>query len=101
MIRSTTVAIALIVGLGPVMSAQASEDRRVRLLASTCITCHGPGGHSLGAIPSLAGQEAAYLKDVMMEQRRGERETTVMSKYMQGYTPEEIGQLAEYFSKLK
>jgi cytochrome c553 len=101
MIRSRTIAITLLAGLGLSLAAQASEDRRVRLLAATCITCHGPGGVSLGAIPSLAGQDAAYLRDAMMEQRKGERETTVMRKYMMGFTPEEIAQLADHFSKLQ
>jgi cytochrome subunit of sulfide dehydrogenase len=100
MFRSTTIAIAFMAGLGSV-SVQASDPLRVQLLASTCANCHGPGGHSLGAIPSLASQDKAYLQTAMMEQRSGERETTVMRKYMNGFTPEEIGQLAEYFSKLK
>jgi len=101
MIRSRTIAITLLAGLGFSLAAHASEDRRVRLLAATCITCHGPAGVSLGAIPSLAGQDASYLRDAMMEQRKGERETTVMRKYMMGFTPEEIAQLADYFSKLQ
>jgi len=101
MIRRSFLAIAVLAGLGSGLSVQASSDPRVRLLASTCATCHGPGGHSLGAIPSLAGQDKAYLLTAMMEQRSGARETTVMRKYMNGFTPEEIGQLAEYFSKLK
>lgn len=100
MIRSATIAIALMAGLGPA-SIQASDILRVQLLASTCANCHGPGGNSLGAIPSLASQDKAYLQDAMMEQRSGTRETTVMRKYMNGFTPEEIGQLAEYFSKQK
>ena len=101
MIKSATMIFAILAGLGGTLSVQASDNLRVRLLASTCATCHGPGGHSLGAIPSIAGQEKDYLQVAMLEQRSGERETTVMRKYMNGYTAEEIGQLAEYFSKLK
>jgi cytochrome c553 len=101
MIRRITLVIAVLAGLAPGLQAQASENPRVRLLASTCVTCHGPGGNSLGAVPSLAGQDKAYLQGAMMEQRDGKRETTVMRKYMLGFTPEEIGQLAEHFSKSK
>lgn len=93
--------LALLAGLAPCLSAQASDNPRVRLLATTCVTCHGPGGGGQGAIPALAGHDKAYLQDAMMEQRTEKRETTVMTKYMLGFTPEEIGQLAEYFSKLK
>lgn len=101
MIRKSIVAIAVLVGLGSCLSAQASENQRVRLLASTCVTCHGPNGSGQGAVPTLAGQDKAYLQEAMMDQRTEKRETTVMTKYMLGFTPQEIGQLAEYFSKLK
>lgn len=101
MSKRKILAITLLVGLGPCLHAQAGDNQRVRLLASTCYTCHGPGGHSLGAIPSLASLDKAYLQTAMMEQRKGERDTTVMRKYMNGFTVEEIGQLAEYFSRLK
>ena len=101
MTRKSTIAIALLAGLVPALSALASENQRVRLLSATCITCHGPGGAGQGAIPALAGQDKAHLQETMMEQRTGKRETTVMTKYMLGFTPDEIGQLAEYFSKLK
>lgn len=101
MIRKSILAITVLAGLGPCLSVQASDNPRVRLLASTCVTCHGPGASGMGAVPSLAGQEKAYLQEAMMEQRTGKRETTVMRKYMLGFTPEEIGQLAEHFSKRK
>ncbi len=101
MIRKSILAIAVLVGLGSCLSAHASENQRVRLLASTCATCHGPNGSGQGAIPALAGQDKAYLQEAMMEQRTEKRETTVMTKYMLGFTPDEIGQLAEYFSKRK
>jgi len=101
MIRKSIVAIAVLVGLGSCLTAQASENQRVRLLASTCVTCHGPNGSGQGAVPTLAGQDKAYLQEAMMDQRTEKRETTVMTKYMLGFTPQEIGQLAEYFSKLK
>jgi len=101
MIRKGFIAMAALAGLVPCLSAQANENPRVRLLASTCVTCHGPGGSGQGEVPRLAGQEKAYLQSAMMDQRTEKRETTVMTKYMLGFTPDEIGQLAEYFSTLK
>lgn len=97
----TLTMFAVLAGLAPCQSAQASDNPRVRLLATTCVTCHGPGAGGQGAVPALAGQDKAYLREAMMEQRTEKRETTVMTKYMLGFTPEEIGQLAEYFSTLK
>lgn len=52
-------------------------------------------------MPSLAGQDKAYLQTAMMECKTGARETTVMRRYMNGFTDEEITKLAEYFSNLK
>lgn len=101
MIRKSILAIAVLAGLGPCLSAQASDNPRVRLLASTCVTCHGPNASGMGAVPRLAGQDKTYLQTAMHEQRKGLRETTVMRKYMMGFTDEEIAKLADYFSNLK
>jgi cytochrome c553 len=105
MIKATSLAIAALACLPSIQAALAAgpaeTDRRVRLLAATCITCHGPGGQSLGAVPSLAGQDKTYLQTAMHEQKKGERDTTVMRKYMKGFTDDEIAKLADYFSNLK
>lgn len=82
-------------------AVQAAPDAYVRTIAATCGNCHGTDGQSVGAVPSLAGLDKAYLLQAMMECKTGARETTVMRKYMLGYTDEEIAKLAEYFSKLQ
>lgn len=97
--------LAAVACVGAIQIARAADtpptDRRVRLLASTCVNCHGPGGQSLGAVPSLSGLDKTYLHTAMMECKTGVRETTVMRKYMLGFTDEEIVKLAEYFANLK
>ncbi len=70
-------------------------------IAATCYICHGPNGKSLGAIPSLAGQDKAYLVAAMKEFKSGKRESTVMRKYAVGYTDTEYEELAEFFSAIK
>lgn len=70
-------------------------------IAATCFICHGPEGRSLGAIPSLAGQDKAYLVAAMKEFKSGKREATVMRKYAVGYTDSEYEELAEFFSAIK
>ena len=72
-----------------------------KVITATCFICHGPKGKSSSAIPSLAGQDKAYLVTAMKEFRDGKRETTVMQKYAIGYTDEEYEAMAEYFSKVK
>lgn len=74
---------------------------QTRIYASTCYICHGPNGKSEQSIPGLAGQDKAYLVQAMKEQKSGARETTVMRKYMLGYTDAEIEQLAALFASTK
>lgn len=100
MIRNRTLALATLTTLALAPAALAS-DLYIKVLAATCMNCHGPGGKSTGAVPSLAGQDPSYLQTAMLEQRAGTRETTVMRRYMNGYTNDEIVQLAKYFADLK
>lgn len=74
-----------------------------RAIAATCFICHGPEGKSLGATPSLAGQDKAYLVQAMKEFRDGKRDdsVTVMKKYAVGYTDQEYEDLAAYFAAIK
>ena len=74
---------------------------QTRIYASTCYICHGPSGKSDQSSPGLAGQDKAYLVQAMKEQKAGKRETTVMKKYMLGFTDAEIEQMAEFFAGIK
>lgn len=72
-----------------------------KVISATCFNCHGFNGKSNSAIPSLAGQEKAYLVTAMKEFRDGKRETTVMQKYALGYTDDEYEAMGEFFAKIK
>ncbi len=72
-----------------------------KTIAATCFICHGPNGKSNGAIPSLAGQDKAYLSEAMRDYKSGKRESTVMQKYALGYTDSEYEALAAYFAAIK
>ena len=100
MIRTGMVGLFVLFAGLSMPPAQAS-DVRVRLLASTCQNCHGPDGKSVGAVPSLAGQDPGYLFKAMLDCKTGDRATTVMQKYMLGYSDEELQQLAAYFSAIQ
>lgn len=68
-------------------------------LANTCNSCHGIAGASAGpAIPSLGGLNRDYLNRVMLEQKKGERFSTIMGRLLKSYSDEEIGALADYFA---
>jgi cytochrome c553 len=72
-----------------------------KTIAATCFICHGQNGKSSGAIPSLAGQDKAYLVAAMQDFKSGKRESTVMKKYALGYTDSEYEEVAAYFAAIK
>jgi len=70
-------------------------------LASTCNACHGLNGVSVGpTMPSIGGLPEAYLKNVMLQWKSGERYSATMGRHFKGYSDAEISALATYFSKM-
>ena len=49
-------------------------------------------------MPSLAGQQRAYLTQQMQDFRAGKRTATIMHQIAKGYTDEQIDALAAYFA---
>jgi len=78
-----------------------AQDADGRLLALSCFNCHGPGGKSAGAIPSIAGKTELFLKTAMLDFRDGKRSATVMSRLAKGYSESEIDALVKYIATLK
>ena len=73
----------------------------IQALANTCNNCHGMNGVSAGgAMPSIAGQSADYLKTVMMQWKSGERAGGTMNRLIKGYSDDQIDGLAKHFAKL-
>jgi sulfide dehydrogenase cytochrome subunit len=78
-------------------SAQAADP--IDALARTCNNCHGVNGVSVGpSMPSIGGQSEAYLKQVMMQWKSGERASATMTRLIKGYSDEQIAGLAKYFA---
>jgi cytochrome c553 len=93
--------LILLAASATLLSANAFAVSRGELLASSCMSCHGPGGKSKGAIPSLAGLDKAYFVKSMQDFKSGARPASVMQRHAKGYTDEEYALMGEYFSKLK
>ena len=81
---SSTLAAFVLLAPGVVLAADP------RLLVGTCATCHGSGGAGSGAMPPLAGRNAASLADAMRAFRDGSRPGTVMVRLAKGYSDTEI-----------
>ena len=48
-------------------------------LADACTSCHGVGGHSLGAIPSIGGVDRATLLAALRAFKAEQRDATIMN----------------------
>jgi cytochrome c553 len=81
--------------LGKRLKASDASDE----LAHRCLGCHGKNGNSTHpAMPSLAGQNAAYLVKAMQTYRDGKRENKMMTGIAQGLSDEAIQRNAVYFA---
>jgi cytochrome subunit of sulfide dehydrogenase len=98
---SSLAGLALLAGLVIAAPLGWGQDPAARSLAANCTGCHGPNGNSEGAIPTIAGLEAAYIVTTLQEFKAGTRQATVMHQHAKGYTDQEIEILAEYFSRQK
>jgi cytochrome c553 len=98
--KKTTLLIAGFAGL-VVSGIAGAADVHTRTLASTCLSCHGPDGKSLGAIPSLAGLNKDYFVKAMQDYKSGKRVGTIMKKHAAGYTDAEFEAMGAYFASLK
>lgn len=98
MTPSTAVASCVLLGLS---SFAVAADRHTLTIASTCMSCHGPDGRSLGEIPRLTGLSKAEFVRAMHDFRSGSRRATIMRRQASGYTDAEIDALGDYFGNLK
>lgn len=68
--------------------------------AAVCAACHGPDGVGVTPdYPTLAGQHADYLEQALNAYRNGKRQNAIMAGFAPQLKPEEIKELAAFFSK--
>ena len=100
-IRLLNVTLLIAAGLLLGQTGQAEELSCGAMLSASCEGCHGTNGRSPGAMPSIAGKSAEYLREALERFRSGEVPSTVMGRHVKGYSEEEIRLISEYFSKQK
>lgn len=93
--------LALLAGFACTVAAQTPAAPSGRYLAANCANCHGTAGQAQGAMPSIAGQNAAYLAEQMRLYRDGKRPGTIMHQLAKGYTDEQITAIAAHFAAQK
>lgn len=93
-----------VMGIAQPVWAQASNapvPAGAAYLASNCANCHGIKGSANGAMPSLAGRDAAYITEQLRLFRDGKRSATLMHQIAKGYSDEQIAAIAAYFAAQK
>jgi len=64
-----------------------------------CVACHGERGISrVPGVPSLAGQDEAYLKKALGDYRSGARNVAPMTSFANTLQPRDIDALAHWFA---
>jgi sulfide dehydrogenase cytochrome subunit len=92
---SRTFRVLLVLAVaGALPIAGEAQTADPQLLVLSCAGCHGPGGRSPGAIPSLHGQTAASIADHLRGFRDDRLPSTVMGRIAKGYSDAEIDALA-------
>ncbi len=100
MYKKTTLALAGFVSLA-LSGVAGAADVHTRVIASTCMSCHGPGGKSLGAIPDIVGLDKDYFVKSMKDFKSGARSGTIMKRHAAGYTDAEFESMGAFFASLK
>ncbi len=83
-------ALSAVAAATPALAQNASPQ----LLTVSCSGCHGPNGHSPGAMPSIYGRTAPAIAQTLRDFRDGKRPSTVMVRFAKGYTDAEIEAVA-------
>lgn len=67
--------------------------------AAVCTACHGLNGNSVNPLwPVLAGQNAKYMREQLVDFRAGKRVDPLMSPIAQPLTDTDVADLAAFFS---
>jgi sulfide dehydrogenase cytochrome subunit len=78
-----------------------AEVARGAALAHACAACHGPNGHSQGAIPSIDTLSPEDISAALTAFRAGTRQGTVMLQIAKGLDEADIHAVAAYVATLR
>ena len=83
----------------PALAAGNAEAGKQKA-AQICAACHGPAGDKPSAPenPILAGQHYDYLVKALRDYKSGKRENPIMKGFAASLSPQEIENLAAWFS---
>ena len=79
----------------PLLAADASGQA----IGYSCAGCHGTNGVSQGSAPSIAGEKAENLKQMLLDYKNDKEKGTIMNRIAKGYSDEELAAVSEFFAK--
>ena len=85
----------------PVMVIAEPNVARGTALANACAACHGPDGHSQGAIPSIARLPTQDFIAALKAFRADARKGTVMNLIAKGLDDTDINAVAAHLATLR
>lgn len=82
------------------------DPEAARSKVSMCIGCHGIQGYKASFpevyhVPKIAGQNAEYIVTALQDYARGARTFLSMEAIAQGLSPQDMADLAAYYSSMR
>ena len=100
MIKTIAVSLIAIVVATPAFAAGDATAGSNK--AQVCAGCHGADGNAtIPNYPKLAGQHASYLLKQLQDFKAGIRKNPIMSAQVTNLSPQDMEDLAAYFSEQK
>lgn len=100
MIKTIAISLIAIVVATPALAAGDAEAGHNK--AAACAGCHGADGNAtVPNYPKLAGQNAGYLVQQLKNFKAGIRKNPIMSPQVANLKPQDMEDLAAYFSQQK
>ena len=89
-------------GVNAETAAKADPAKAQQIVNTVCIACHGADGNSPApANPKLASQHAEYINKQLTNFKSGERKSPIMAGMVAALSPDDMRNLAAYFSGQK
>lgn len=89
-------------GVNAETAVKADPAKAQQIASTVCVACHGADGNSPAPVnPKLAGQHAEYLNKQLTNFKSGERANPIMAGMVAALSPEDMKNLAAYFSEQK
>lgn len=92
--------VAMALAAAPAAAGDADAGKKIA--TEVCAACHGPDGNSANPqFPIIAGQHKDYLQHTLESYKSGKRQNAIMQGFAANLSPQDIANLAAYFSQQK